>query len=207
MNKYSIGFRSLVVLSGWLLSAAVAQAADQPVHPSKLVTQVCAACHGADGNSAVAMYPKLAGQHQAYLNKQLTEFKAGQRKNPVMSPIAATLSKEDMAELSSYFNAQTPKLGTAKANGADSVGEKIYRAGIADLNVPACASCHGPAGAGIPVQFPRLAGQHADYTVAQLKLFRSGERANDPAGMMRAVAAKMSDQDMAAVADYIQGLR
>ena len=207
MNKYSIGFRSLVVLSGWLLSAAVAQAADQPAQPPKLVTQVCAACHGADGNSAVAMYPKLAGQHQAYLNKQLIEFKAGQRKNPVMSPIAATLTKEDMAQLSGYFNSQTPKLGTAKSNGAGSTGEKIYRAGITDLNVPACASCHGPAGAGIPVQFPRLAGQHADYTLAQLKLFRAGERANDPAGMMRAVAAKMSDQDMAAVADYIQGLR
>ncbi|HEU4707963.1 MAG TPA: cytochrome c [Methylophilaceae bacterium] len=207
MNKYSIGFRSLGMLSGCLWVVAAAQAADQPVQSPKLVTQVCAACHGVDGNSAVAMYPKLAGQHQAYLNKQLTEFKAGQRKNPVMSPIAATLSKEDMAQLSAYFNAQTPKLGTAKSNGPDSAGEKIYRAGIADFNVPACASCHGPTGAGIPVQFPRLAGQHADYTVAQLKLFRSGERANDPAGMMRAVAAKMSDQDMAAVADYIQGLR
>lgn len=206
MKNNSISFHGLVTLSACLI-APLAFAADQPAQAPKLVTQVCAACHGADGNSAVAMYPKLAGQHDAYLRKQLADFKAGQRKSPVMSPVAATLSKEDMAQLSSYFNGQTPKLGTAKSNGTASKGEKIYRAGIADLNVPACASCHGPTGAGIPVQFPRLAGQHADYTVAQLKLFRSGERVNDPAGMMRAVAAKMSDQDMAAVADYIQGLR
>lgn len=207
MKKNSIIFRSVVVLSGCLWLVTAGQAADKPAQVPKLVTQVCAACHGADGNSAVAMYPKLAGQHAAYLNKQLSDFKSGQRKNPVMTPIAATLSKEDMAQLSTYFNAQTPKLGTAKSNGHGSAGEKIYQAGIAGLNVPACASCHGPAGAGIPVQFPRLAGQHADYTVAQLKLFRSGERGNDPASMMRMVAAKMSDQDMAAVADYIQGLR
>jgi cytochrome c553 len=153
------------------------------------------------------MYPKLAGQHTQYLDKQLTEFKSGQRKNPVMTPIAATLSKEDMAQLGAYFEAQQPKLGAAKSNGQGSAGQKIYQAGIAGLNVPACASCHGPAGAGIPAQFPRLAGQHADYTIAQLKLFRSGERVNDPASMMRMVASRMSDQDMAAVADYIQGLR
>lgn len=153
------------------------------------------------------MYPKLAGQNSAYTARQLANFKSGERKNAIMSPIAATLSPEDMAVLSAYFESQEPKLGKAKANGPDSRGEKIYRAGIPESNVPACASCHGPAGAGIPVQFPRLAGQHAEYTLSQLKLFRSGERANDPSSMMRTIASRMTEQDMAAVADYIQGLR
>jgi cytochrome c553 len=190
-----------------LMLAGSAYAADEAPKVPKQATQVCAACHGADGNSGVPMYPKLAGQHQLYLTKQLAEFKSGSRKNAVMSPIAATLSQQDMATLSAYFNSQAPKSGKAKMNGAASPGEKIYRAGIPGLNVPACASCHGPAGAGIPAQFPRLAGQHAEYTVSQLKLFRSGERANDAAKMMRMIASRMSDQDMTAVADYIQGLR
>lgn len=181
--------------------------AAEPAQPPQQVTQICAACHGVDGNSAVAMYPKLAGQFQEYAAKQLTEFKSGARQSPVMSPIAATLSEEDLASLSAYFSAQEPKPAAAKTEGLGSRGEWIYRAGIAEQNVPACASCHGPAGAGIPVQFPRLAGQHAEYTLSQLKLFRSGERANDPSDMMRNIASRLSDQDMAAVADYIQGLR
>lgn len=205
MTVTGFTFRSLALLG--LMAAISAHAANEAPKAPKQATQVCAACHGADGNSAVPMYPKLAGQHQKYIAKQLVEFKSGARKNPVMSPIAATLSQDDIAALSTYFNAQTPKDGKAKANGAGSAGEKIYRAGIPGLSVPACASCHGPAGAGIPVQFPRLAGQHAEYTVTQLKLFRSGERANDGAKMMRAIASRLSDQDMAAVADYIQGLR
>lgn len=207
MKRSSMSFRSFAVLSAGLAVAVSAQAADAPTAAPKLVTQVCAACHGADGNSAVAMYPKLAGQHAGYTATQLADFKSGDRKSPVMSPIAATLSEQDMAELSGYFSKQAPKPGKAKSNGADSVGAKIYKAGIPGLKVPACASCHGPAGAGIPAQFPRLAGQHAEYTLTQLKLFRSGERANDPSKMMRMIASRMSDQDMAAVADYIQGLR
>lgn len=202
-----MSFRSFAVLSAGLAVAFSAQAADAPAAAPKQVTQVCAACHGADGNSAVAMYPKLAGQHAGYTATQLADFKSGNRKSPVMSPIAATLSEQDMAELSGYFSKQAPKPGKAKSNGADSAGAKIYKAGIPGLKVPACASCHGPAGAGIPAQFPRLAGQHAEYTISQLKLFRSGERANDPSKMMRMIASRMSDQDMAAVADYIQGLR
>jgi cytochrome c553 len=207
MKRSSMFFRSFAVLSLGLAVAIPVQAAEQAAAAPKLVTQVCAACHGVDGNSAVPMYPKLAGQHVVYTADQLADFKSGERKNSVMSPIAATLSKEDMAALSSYFGKQTPKLGKAKSNGPGSVGEKIYQAGIPDLKVPACASCHGPAGAGIPTQFPRLAGQHAEYTLNQLKLFRSGERANDPSKMMRMIASRMSDQDMMAVADYIQGLR
>lgn len=199
--------RSFALLLAGLAVAVSAQAADAPTAVPKLVTQVCAACHGADGNSAVAMYPKLAGQHAGYTAAQLADFKSGDRKSPVMSPIAATLSEQDMAELSGYFGKQAPKLAKARSNGPDSLGAKIYKAGIPGLKVPACASCHGPAGAGIPAQFPRLAGQHAEYTLNQLKLFRSGERANDPSRMMRMIASRMSDQDMAAVADYIQGLR
>jgi cytochrome c553 len=172
---------------------------------AKLAAQVCAACHGADGNSVIPLNPKLAGQQPEYITKQLKNFKSGERKNAVMGGMIAALSAEDMVNLGNYFASQTIKNGKARSNGAGSVGEKIYRGGIAGSSVPACAACHGPAGAGIPIRFPRLAGQHADYTLAQMKAFRTGERANAP--MMRTIAAKMTDEDMAAVSDYIQGLR
>jgi cytochrome c553 len=153
----------------------------------------------------ITLNPKLAGQHPEYLEKQLTEFKSGKRANAVMSGMASTLSEEDMKNVAAYFSAQKLTLGQAKSNGAASLGEKIYRGGIAATNVPACAACHGATGAGLPKQFPRLGGQHADYTLAQLKTFRTGERANAP--MMMVIATKMTDAEMAAVADYIQGLR
>jgi len=197
-----MNFGKIALLAVALLGAVYAQAAGDAV---KMATQICAACHGADGNSAIALNPKLAGQHPEYIIKQLKNFKSGERKNAVMGGIVAALSADDMVNLGVYFGSQTAKNGKARSNGAGSVGEKIYKGGIADTSVPACASCHGPAGAGVPVQFPRLAGQHADYTLAQMKAFRTGERANAP--MMRTIAAKMTDQDMAAVADYIQGLR
>lgn len=171
----------------------------------KTVQTVCAACHGADGNSAIALNPKLAGQHPEYLLKQLTNFKEGKRANAVMSGMVANLSPQEMKDLANYYAAKKPSLGKAKANGAGSLGEKIYRGGIAATQVPACAACHGANGAGIPKQFPRMAGQHAEYTVAQLRAFRLGERANAP--MMMAIAAKMTDAEMQAVADYLQGLR
>ena len=190
-----------------MLLAGSAYAAGDAAKGETSATTVCAACHGADGNSAVGMYPKLAGQHPEYIAKQLQNFKSGERKNAIMGGMAATLSPEDMDNVGAYFGSQAPKPGTAKANGAGSVGEKIFKGGIPGLGVPACASCHGPAGAGIPVQFPRLAGQHSDYIATQLKSFRAGERANDGAKMMRMVAAKLSDSDIAAVSDYIQGLR
>lgn len=166
---------------------------------------VCAACHAADGNSVVSVNPKLAAQHPEYLVKQLNEFKSGKRANAVMSGIATSLSDDDMKGLAAYFAKQSLKLDQAKTNGKGSLGEKIYRGGVAATSVPACASCHGANGAGIPKQFPRVNGQHADYTLAQLRTFRTGERANAP--MMMAIAAKMTDAEMAAVADYIQGLR
>lgn len=202
-----MNFRNIVALLVLAASAMSVQAAGDAVKGKSTASTVCAACHGADGNSVVAMYPKLAAQHPEYIAKQLANFKSGERNNAIMGGMAAALSPEDMANVGAYFGSQTNTGGTAKSNGAGSVGEKIFRGGIPGVGVPACASCHGPAGAGIPVQFPRLAGQHADYTVTQLKAFRAGERANDAAKMMRMVAAKLSDQDMAAVADYIQGLK
>ncbi len=170
----------------------------------KTVQTVCAACHAPDGNSVITLNPKLAGQHSDYLLKQLTNFKAGTRANPVMMPMVANLTPEDMKNLADYFSSQNINLAKAKSNGAGSLGEKIYRGGISATGVPACASCHGANGAGLPKQFPRLAAQHSDYTLAQLRTFRTGERANAP--MMMAIAAKMTDAEMQAVSDYMQGL-
>ncbi|MDD2933694.1 MAG: c-type cytochrome [Methylotenera sp.] len=196
----------------WLMSSVMLVVSAEAVAeaPStrtaeQIVNTVCAACHAPDGNSAISLNPKLAGQHPEYLQKQLTEFKLGKRANAVMSGMAAGLSDEEMKALADYFSAKKLNLGQAKTNGAGSLGEKMYRAGNAANNTPACAACHGPTGAGLPIQFPRLGGQHADYTLAQLKAFRTGERANAP--MMMAITAKMTDAEMAAVADYIEGLR
>ena len=186
--------------------ASVAHAAGNAVAGEKIVTGVCAACHGIDGNSVITTNPKLAQQHPEYIAKQLANFKSGERKNAIMSGMAGALSPEDMANVAAYFGAQKGKVGSATTNAAGSLGEKIYRGGIARVGVPACASCHGAAGAGVPVQFPRISRQHADYVVTQLKAFYSGERANDNAKVMRMIAAMMTDAEMAAVADYIQGL-
>ena len=169
------------------------------------VKAVCSACHAADGNSVITLNPKLAGQHPEYLLKQLTNFKEGKRANAVMSGMVANLSLQQMQDLAAYFTKQKTTLAKAKSNGAGSLGEKIYRGGIAATGVPACAACHGAAGAGLPKQYPRLSAQHADYTLQQLRTFRTGERANAP--MMMAIAAKMTDAEMQAVADYMQGLR
>jgi len=200
-------FRHLAwVISSFMLAVSV-EAAEAPAKKTaeQTVNTVCAACHAPDGNSVITLNPKLAGQHPEYLVKQLTEFKSGKRANAVMSGMAAALSDEDIKALAAFFAGKKLNLGQATKNGAGSLGEKIYRAGIAANNVPACAACHGPNGAGLPKQFPRVGGQHADYTLAQLKTFRTAERANAP--MMMAISAKMTDAEMAAVADYIQGLR
>jgi cytochrome c553 len=170
--------------------------------------QVCAACHGPDGNSPVPAYPKLAGQHPEYLAKQLAAFKANtDRKNPVMMPMATVLSPDDMRNVAAYFSEQKAKEGSARNAATVRLGEKIYRGGIAEKGVAACAGCHGPAGSGIPAQYPRLAGQWFDYTKLQLTNFRAGLRKNDPAGAMRGVAANLSDPEIDAVSDYIAGLK
>ncbi len=168
-------------------------------------TAVCLACHGVDGNSAVTANPKLAGQHPEYLAKQLHEFKEGKRNNAVMKGFAATLSDDDIRNLAAWANSKKPKAGFAKDKTLVALGEKIYRGGIADRQVPACAGCHSPNGAGLPSQYPRLSGQHADYTAGQLTAFRDGVRKNSLP--MTQVAAKMNDREIKAVADYIAGLR
>jgi cytochrome c553 len=188
--------------------AAEAAAKADPAQAQPIVTKICAACHAADGNSPSPANPALAGQHADYTAKQLADFKANkERKNPVMFGMAATLSPQDMNNLGAYFEAQNPKTRAAKDPALVKLGQQIYRGGIMNKGVAACASCHGPSGAGIPAQFPRVAGQYAEYTVAQLQGFRAGERANDPNRMMRAVAARLSDGEIKAVAEYMAGLR
>jgi cytochrome c553 len=167
--------------------------------------QVCIACHAADGNSTIVENPKLAQQHPEYLVKQLQEFKSGKRDNAVMKGFAAALSDEDMRNIGFWLASQKATPGFAQNKDSIRLGERIYRGGIADRQIAACAGCHSPNGAGIPAQYPRLAGQHAGYTEAQLKAFRDGVRHNN--AQMTGVAAKMNDREIKAVADYIAGLR
>lgn len=173
----------------------------------KIVTNLCIACHGIDGNSPLPANPNLSGQHAGYITKQLMQFKNGERDNAVMKGMVANLTERDMINLGSYFEQQKQNLLFAKSNGENSLGEKIYRAGVATKGLPACASCHGPAGHGIPDLYPRLNSQHAAYTISQLNAFRLETRMNDNAMMMRTIAQKLTDKEMNAVADYIQGLR
>ncbi len=166
---------------------------------------VCAACHGADGNSGTPANPKLAQQHPEYLVKQLQEFKSGKRANAIMQGMASTLSDDDMKNIAYWLTSKKAKVGFATDKELVSLGERIYRGGIADRQVPACAGCHSPNGAGIPSQYPRLAGQHAEYAIAQLTAFRDGVRKNNLT--MTQVAAKLNDREIKAVADYVAGLR
>ena len=187
--------------------AAEAQAAAKP-DPAKgqaISTQVCGACHTADGSRGVPANPIIAGQHPEYLVKQLTEFKAGKRENPIMKGFASTLSEDDMRNVAAFYAGVQAKAGFAKSKDMVKLGEKIYRGGIAERGIAACAGCHSPNGAGIPAQYPRIGSQHADYTEAQLVAFRSGARANN--AQMSTIAAKMSDREIKAVSDYIAGLR
>ncbi len=202
LNGLVLLFSSLVTTSA--MAADNAHTLDTSAAEQTAKT-VCAACHGADGNSVIALNPKLAGQHPDYLYKQLSNFKEGSRANGIMAPMVQNLSEDDMHTIANFYAGQKPKLAKAKTNGKGSLGEKIYRGGIAATKVPACASCHGANGEGIPKRFPRLSGQHADYTFQQMKIFRTNER--DNAAMMQLIATKMTEAEMEAVADYIQGLR
>lgn len=198
----------LAASMAWASAPAPAPAAKgDPAKAQVIVDKVCGACHGADGNSTSPTYPNLSGQHPEYLNKQLHDFKKGDRRNAIMAPNVTDLSAEDMLNLAAYFSAQQPKARLAKDPELVAQGEKIYKGGNAGSGVPACASCHGPTGSGIPVQFPRLAGQHSKYVLSQLKNFRSGDRANDGGKMMQVIARKLTDQEMKAVAEYVSGLR
>lgn len=171
----------------------------------KYFSGACAACHGSDGNSSIAQNPKLAGQHPAYLVKQLKEFKSGARNSPIMQAFVSSMDDATMRNIAAWLSEQKPKPGTAKNEATVDLGEQIYRGGIADRQIPACAGCHSPNGAGIPARYPRLAGQQSVYVAEQLKAFRSGTRTNGP--VMADIAAKMSDLEIEAVSDYIAGLR
>ena len=178
----------------------------------QIASQVCAGCHNADGNSVIPANPILAGQHAEYITRQLMNFKAqngkpAERNSPVMGGMVAALSPDDMKNLGAYYARQTPKPGAAKDKTLTEGGAKLYRGGNLDTGVPACAGCHSPNGAGIPPIYPRLAGQHADYTAAQLRAFRAEQRSNDANNVMRMIAARMSEKEMQAVAEFISGLR
>lgn len=169
------------------------------------LSAACQACHTADGSRGSPANPILHGQHPEYVVKQLREFKSGKRKNAIMSGMAAPLSDEDMQHIAAFYATVKPKPGFAKSKDTIALGEQIYRGGIVERQVPACSGCHSPNGAGIPAQYPRLSGQHSDYTEAQLTAFRSGARANN--AQMSTIAMKMSDREIKAVSDYIAGLR
>lgn len=164
----------------------------------------CIACHGAAGNSSIAENPKLSGQHGAYIHKQLLDFKSGARNNAIMGPIAKGMTEEDIRNLIAYMDKSKPTPGAARNKDTVELGKHIFRGGIAEKSVPACAACHSANGAGLPAQFPRLAGQHQTYTEAQLIAFRTGARKND---QMSKIVKRMSDEEIKAVADYVAGLK
>ena len=184
--------------------ASTAYAAD--AERGQKLSATCAACHGADGNSIAPNFPKLAGQHAAYIEKQLADFKSGARKDPIMMGQVAGLDAEKMADLAAYFSQQTTKVGSANKD-LVAMGEKLYRGGNKESGVAACIACHGPTGAGNPAaKFPKLGSQHATYVVKALNDFKDAKRTNDPSKMMQDIAAKMTDAEIKAVAEYIAGL-
>lgn len=207
--------RSLLISSLLLLASASLQAQDQAPDLAKakqIAESICVACHNADGNSQLSANPKLAGQHADYLFKQMREFKSWNgatpvRENAVMTAMIASVEEPEMKALAQYYAAFALQPEPAKNVDTVALGQHIWRAGIAAKGVPACAACHGPNGAGMPAQYPRISGQFAEYTEAQLKGFRDGIRHNDPARMMQTIALKMTDAEMKAVADYAAGLR
>ncbi|MBK8385618.1 MAG: cytochrome c4 [Candidatus Accumulibacter sp.] len=203
-----------VLLAVSFPTVATEQARDKPdlAKAKEIAGGVCVACHGADGNSPAAANPILAGQIPQYIYKQLSNFKAvdgkpAVRNNAIMGGMVAALSDEDMRSLSVYFSQQKMQPSVAKDEKLLADGKTLWRKGDFEKGIPACAGCHGPAGAGLPAQYPRLAGQYAEYTSTQLKNFRSQERANDAEKVMRVIAGKLSDQQISAVSEYAAGLR
>lgn len=208
MNR---AWAQVAVLAAALIAFAGREALAQDKPPAQ-VSQVCAACHGPDGNSVAPANPKIGGQFADYLEKQLRDFmpqkgKKPRRESAVMNGMVANLSDTDVQVLASYYGSQTLKPAAASDKSLAGQGQKLWRGGDAAQGVPACAGCHGPSGAGIPGQYPRLGGQYAEYVAAQLQAFRSGARGNDPNGMMRGVAAHLTDREIRAVAEYAAGLR
>ena len=214
MNRASLPFmKSMFVAMLAASSVASAATAGDPAKGAALygagdaarAIPACVSCHGPAGNAVIAQNPKLAAQHEAYIVKQLANFKSGERNNAIMGPIAKGLTDDEARNLAAFLNAQSQAPGAAKNKDTIDLGKKIYRAGIADKSVPACAGCHGPSGAGIPAQFARIGGQNQEYTVAQLTGFNNGTRNNNP--IMTTVAKRLSPEEIQAVADYVAGLK
>lgn len=200
----------LAILLAVVSSASFAQETPKG-DPAKgqAASAICAACHGADGNTIASMFPNLAGQKQAYILKQLTNFKAGARQDPSMDAMIAGVEKEDLPHLAAWFS-QQKSAGTPTITATDEQiahGKRLWRAGDAARGIPACAACHGANGAGLEAQYPRLSGQYPEYTEKQLLAFRNGERTNDSESMMRDIAGRLSDKDISAVSNYAAGLR
>ncbi len=201
MKNIAIVMGALFVLGFAVNAQAAGDAA-----AGKNKSAVCAACHGADGNSMSPTFPKLAGQNASYIVKQLHDFKSGARQNPIMQPQASSLSDQDIEDLAAYFSSQKVTIGETDPKLADA-GKSLYQGGDAAAKVPACIACHGPTGKGMPAaKYPALSGQHAEYVVAQLQAFANGSRANDPNHVMRDVASRLTEDQMRAVASYVQGL-
>jgi cytochrome c553 len=195
---------TLAAVLGWTGSAHAAGT----VEAGQAKSATCMACHGMDGNSANPEWPSLAGQHPSYIVKQLRHFKSNERQNPLMSPMAMILTDQDMEDLAAYFGSQTLRPTGETKPSKLALGQLIFRAGIAARGVPSCAGCHGPSGRGIPgAAFPAIGGQHAVYAASQLRGYRSAARATDPNSMMRTIAAKLTDEEIDAVASYLQGMR
>lgn len=192
------------------LTSLASQANEPPATPKPDLAKgaataaVCTACHSVDGSRGSPSQPILQGQHPEYLVKQLIEFKSGKRANAIMQGFAATLSEQDMRNVAAFYASKSAKPGFAKQPQLVALGEKIYRGGIAERSIPACSGCHGPTGAGIPALYPRMGGQHAEYTEAQLTAFRGGVRQNS--AQMTGIAAKLNDLEIKALADYIAGM-
>lgn len=196
----------LAVVAGLALSNSILVTAAGDISAGKEKSAVCVACHAADGNSLSPDFPKLAGQHASYLAKQLADFKSGKRENAIMYPIAQALSEQDMLDLAAYFSSQEIAPGAVSTEYLEA-GRKLYRGGNAASGVPACMACHGPNGKGIPsAKWPMLSSQYSKYIESQLYKFAKGERANDPNGMMRDIAKRMTDEEIKAVSAYVSGL-
>ncbi|MEO5882614.1 MAG: c-type cytochrome [Caldimonas sp.] len=203
--RVSVGLALIFVAARAFAAEPAPAAKAEPAKGAAIATATCVACHSTDGSRGSAANPILQGQHREYIAKQLAEFKSGKRASAIMKPFASALSEADMKNVAAFYAGKQAKPGFAKNKELASLGEKLYRGGAADRMIPACSGCHSPNGAGIPAQYARLAGQHADYAEAQLIAFRSGARANN--AVMTGVAAKLNDREIKALADYIAGLR
>ncbi|MGF1774447.1 c-type cytochrome [Vibrio maritimus] len=203
--------KKLALILSLVVSCSVWAQGD--IEAGKAKSQTCVACHGADGNSLLTMYPSIAGQHAKYIEKQLKDLKLGMtsggkqgRYDPVMSGMAMPLSEEDMADLAAYY-ASMPIAANSTPENVVEVGKVLYTAGDAERGITACIACHGPRGNGTELSgFPKISGQHADYVKSQLEKFRSGDRANDMNAMMRDIAKKLNDEDIDVLSKYVGGL-